>query len=89
MCSDCTNLKTVVFTGISPIISVNAFSNCTTLEIVDLSNCNSVARLSSTNAFTNVPTTCEIRIPATLYDEWIASTNWSALYAQGYKFTAV
>lgn len=89
MCSECSNLKTVVFTGSSPLISMNAFSNCTSLELVDLSKCTSVARLSSTNAFTNVPTTCEFRIPATLYDEWINSTNWAALYAQGYKFTAV
>ena len=89
MCSDCTNLKKVIFTGSNPIISISAFSNCTNLKLVDLSKCNSVAMLSSTNAFTNVPTTCEIRIPATLYDEWINATNWSAIYAQGYKFTAV
>lgn len=89
MCADCTNLKKVVFTGDNPLISVYAFSNCTNLKLVDLSSCTNVARLSSTNAFTNVPTTCEFRIPASLYDEWINATNWSAIYAQGYKFTAV
>lgn len=89
MCSDCTNLKTVTFTGSSPIISASAFLNCYSLESVDLSSCTSVAKLSSSTAFEGVPTTCEFRIPAALYDEWIASTNWAALYAQGYKFISV
>lgn len=89
MCYECSNLKKVLFTGSSPIISMNAFSNCTSLEIVDLSECTSVANLSSFTAFNGVPTTCEFRIPAALYDEWIASTNWAALYAQGYKFISV
>lgn len=89
MCSECSNLKTVVFTGSSPLISANAFLNCTSLESVDLSSCTSVAKLTSSNAFNGVPTTCEFRIPAALYDAWIASTNWAALYAQGYKFISV
>ena len=89
MCSECSNLKKAVFTGSSPLISMNAFLNCTSLESVDLSECTSVAKLSSTTAFNGVPTTCEFRIPAALYDEWIASTNWAALYAQGYKFISV
>ena len=89
MCSDCTNLKTVTFTGSSPLISSAAFSNCTSLELVDLSKCTVVPALRHTDEFTNVPTTCEFRIPAALYDEWITATNWSAMYAQGYKFTAV
>ena len=89
MCSDCTNLKTVTFTGSSPLISSAAFSNCTSLELVDLSKCTIVPTLRYADEFTNVPTTCEFRIPAALYDEWITATNWSAMYAQGYKFTAV
>lgn len=89
MCSECSNLKTVVFSGSSPIISSNAFLNCTSLKSVDLSECTSVANLSSTTAFDGVPTTCEFRIPAALYDEWINATNWAALYAQGYKFISV
>ena len=89
MCSDCTNLKTVTFTGSSPLISRAAFSNCTSLGLVDLSKCTVVPTLRYADEFTNVPTTCEFRIPAALYDEWITATNWSAMYAQGYKFTAV
>lgn len=89
MCSECSNLKTVVFTGSSPLISGWAFSNCNSLESIDFSECTSVAKLSSSTAFDGVPTTCEFRIPASLYDEWINATNWAALYAQGYKFISV
>ena len=89
MCSGCSNLKTVVLSGSSPLISANAFLNCTSLKSVDLSSCTSVAKLSSTTAFNGVPTTCEFRIPAALYDEWINATNWAALYSQGYKFISV
>ena len=89
MCSECSNLKTVVFTGSSPLISGWAFSNCNSLESVDFSECTNVAKLSSSTAFDGVPTTCEFRIPASLYDEWINATNWAALYAQGYKFISV
>ena len=89
MCAECSNLKKVVFTGSSPLISSNAFLNCTSLGSFDLSECTSVAKLSSSTAFNGVPTTCEFRIPAALYDEWINATNWAALYAQGYKFISV
>ena len=89
MCYDCTNLKKVLFTGSRPVISANAFLNCTSLEIVDLSECTSVANLSSFTAFNGVPTTCEFRIPAALYDAWINATNWAAIYALGYKFISV
>ena len=37
----------------------------------------SAPTLSNTNAFTDIPADCEIRVPAALYDEWIAATNWS------------
>ena len=89
MCAECSNLMKVVFTGSSPLISANAFLNCTSLGSFDLSECTSVAKLSSSTAFNGVPTTCEFRIPAALYDEWINATNWAALYAQGYKFISV
>lgn len=89
MCRDCKGLKRVIFEGYNPWLSDGAFLGCTSLELVDLSKCTVVPSLRQTNTFTNVPTTCEFRIPAALYDEWITSTNWSTMYAQGYKFTAV
>ena len=89
MCRDCKGLKRVIFEGDNPYLADGAFYGCTSLELVDLSKCAVVPALRYTNDFTNVPTTCEFRIPAALYDEWIKATNWSTMYAQGYKFTAV
>lgn len=89
MCRYCTGLKRVIFEGDNPIITDGSFYDCTSLELVDLSKCKVVPPLRYTDIFTNVPTTCEFRIPAALYDQWIKATNWSTMYAQGYKFTAV
>ena len=89
MCRDCKGLKRVIFEGDNPFLADGAFYGCTSLELVDLSKCKVVPSLRYTYCFTNVPTTCEFRIPAALYDEWIKATNWSTMYAQGYKFTAV
>lgn len=89
MCLNCTGLKRVIFESKHPQISGGQFTGCTSLELVDLSKSPVVPVLRNTNAFKNVPTTCEFRIPTALYDKWIKATNWSTLYAQGYKFTAV
>lgn len=89
MCRDCKGLKRVIFGGDNPYLAGGAFFGCTSLELVDLSKCTVVPALRYPNAFTNVPTTCEFRIPAALYDAWIKATNWSTMYAQGYKFIAV
>lgn len=89
MCRDCKGLKRVFFEGDNPFLAGGSFYNCTSLELVDLSKCTVVPTLRYTDVFINVPTTCEFRIPAALYDKWITSTNWSTMYAQGYKFTAV
>lgn len=62
-------------------IAAQVFYNCTSLKVVDLTACTSVPTLANVNAFTGVPADCEIRVPAALYDEWIAATNWSTYAA--------
>ena len=89
MCRDCTGLKRFIFEGNNPYMSDRQFYGCKSLELVDLSKCIVVPVLQNTNCFENVPTTCEFRIPAALYDKWIKATNWSTMYAKGYKFIAV
>lgn len=89
MCRSCTGLKRVIFEGNNPYFAGGSFYGCTSLEVFDLSKCTVVPALRDTSEFVNVPTTCEFRIPAALYDKWITATNWSTMYAQGYKFTAV
>jgi hypothetical protein len=35
--------------------------------------------MTSSDAFTNVPSTCKVVIPDCLYDRWVNATNWSSL----------
>ena len=58
-------------------IPASAFANMKHIKYFDFSTHESVPVLANTNAFTSIPTDCEIRIPTTLYDEWVAATNWS------------
>ena len=75
--NQCKSLKVVTFLGSSVILENYAFSSCSALEALDYTACTSVPVLKSGNAFANLPSTFQIRVPASLYDEWIAATNWS------------
>lgn len=55
------------------------FQNCHSMRSFDFSTHTSVPTLAGTGAFSGIPADCEIRVPAALYDEWIAATNWSSL----------
>lgn len=74
----CYALKSVKL-GSVETIDTQAFYTCRALEVVDFTGCESVPTLASSNAFTNVPTTCLFVIPDELYYEWTNATNWSAL----------
>ena len=65
--------------GVTSIDS-SAFYNCYGMRYYDFSACTSVPALSNTNAFKNIPSDCQMLIPAALYDEWSTATNW-ATYA--------
>jgi hypothetical protein len=49
-----------------------------TLRTIDFSKCTSVPTCQS-NTFYEPATDLQIKVPAALYDEWIAATNWSSL----------
>lgn len=88
--SSCSALKKLVIgMPILREIGNSCFSSCSALEEIDFSQCTQIPSMPWINSFSNVPTTCEIKVPAALYDQWIRATNWSTLYAQGYRFTAV
>ena len=57
-------------------IKSSAISGCSALEIVDCSKCTSVPTLGGT--FTGAAN-LQIKVPAALYDQWIAATNWSSM----------
>ena len=43
----------------------------------DFKDSKSVPTLSGTGAFNFTPSDCKIVVPDSLYDSWIAATNWS------------
>lgn len=55
-----------------------AFYYCYGMRYYDFTACTSVPALSGTNAFRGIPSDCQMLIPAALYDEWSAATNWAA-----------
>ena len=81
MFNGCSSLTTVKLQGVSSKItsSSTCFYGCTSLELIDFRGATGVPTLSSTNAFTNVPSTCKVVIPDDLYDTWTNATNWSAI----------
>ena len=58
-------------------ISAYAFQRCSNLQLVDCSAAIAVPSLGNANAFSYTHSNLKIIVPDSLYDEWIAATNWS------------
>jgi hypothetical protein len=52
------------------------------MQYYDFSTHEIVPRLWNITAFTNIPSTCKIIVPDSLYDEWIVAANWSTFANQ-------
>ena len=77
---NCSSLANITIPESVTSIGSNAFSNCYGMRYYDFTASASVPALSSTNAFSGISSDCQMLIPAALYDEWSAATNW-ATYA--------
>ena len=55
------------------------FIGCTSLELVDMTGSDSIPELEDVNNFDNTNDTYKIVVPDSLYDEWIAATNWASI----------
>jgi hypothetical protein len=75
--SNCYSLASIVIPQGVTSIGSYAFSNCYGIVFYDFRAFKSVPTLSNTNAFSNIPSDCKIVVPDSLYDTWIAATNWS------------
>ena len=73
----CYSLASITIPNGVTSIGTNVFNNCYGVAFYDFSNHTSVPTLANTNAFTNISADCQIRVPASLVDEWKAATNWS------------
>jgi hypothetical protein len=73
----CAKMETITFNGNIVTISAYAFSGCTVMKAILFNGNTSVPKLANVNAFNSIPATCKIVVPDTLYDSWIATTNWS------------
>ena len=82
----CYSLTSITIPDGVTSIGGSAFQNCYGMRYYDFSACTSVPTLSSTNAFSNIPSDCQMLIPAALFDAWSTATNW-ATYAS--KMVAV
>lgn len=79
---NCHSLTSVVIPNSITTIGASTFNNCNNMAIYDFMSYTFVPTLSSTNAFKNIPSDCIIKVPASLYDEWITATNWSTYASQ-------
>lgn len=73
----CYSLASFIIPNSVTSIDGNAFNDCRGIAFYDFTSHTSIPTLADTNAFTSIPSDCVIKVPAALYDEWIAATNWS------------
>ena len=76
----CHSLSTVTFPNGLESIGDQAFFNCNEVICFDFTQLSSIPTLSSQNALGSVRTllpNCEIRVPASLAEQWKAATNWT------------
>lgn len=70
-------LTSIVSTGNPVALNIYNLSGCCNLRVADFSSYTAVPALSR-DIFVGTPPDLKIRVPAALYDEWIAATNWVA-----------
>ena len=73
----CSSLASITIPDGVTSIGDRAFYSCFGAAFYDFTACTTVPTLASTDAFSNIPADCQIRVPAALVDEWKAATNWT------------
>ena len=79
MFQNCTALKRIKMNASSGSWGTYMFNGCTSLELVDMTGSIGVPTLSNVNNFSNTNDTYKIVVPDSLYNTWIASTNWASI----------
>ena len=73
----CYSLASITIPNGVTRIGISAFYGCYGVAFYDFTACTTVPTLADTDAFGNISADCQIRVPASLVDEWKAATNWS------------
>ena len=79
MFQNCTSLKRIKMNASSGNWGESMFFGCTSLELVDMTGSTGVPQLANVNNFDNTNDTYKIVVPDSLYDTWIAETNWVSI----------
>ena len=74
---NCFALASVTIPNGVTTIYDDTFRDCYVMRYYDFSSFTTIPNLSSTDAFFNIPSDCQILIPAALYDAWSTATNWT------------
>ena len=87
MFRECTALKRIKMNASSESWGNYMFYSCTSLELVDMTGSTGVPQLENVNNFENTNDTYKIVVPDSLYDTWIAATNWASIASHIMKQT--
>ena len=78
---NCYSLSNITIPNSVTSIGGNAFKNCYGMKYYDFTALTAIPTLSNANAIPGISADCEIRVPASLAEQWKAATNW-ATYAK-------
>ena len=76
----CRSLSSIIIPNGVTSIGNYAFHTCSGIAYYDFTALSAVPTLSNESVFAKISADCEIRVPASLAEEWKAATNW-ATYA--------
>lgn len=78
----CASITRVVFPNSLKTLGAWAFGYCVNCLEYDFTAATSVPTLEASTVFRYLNEACKFKVPATLYDEWVATTNWTNYAAQ-------
>ena len=73
----CYSLASIIIPDGVTSIGTGAFNSCYGMKYYDFTALTAVPTLANANAFTGIAADCEIRVPASLLDQYKAAANWS------------
>ena len=73
----CYSLTSITIPDGVTSIGDSAFDSCFGMRYYDFSSCTAIPALSSTYAFNDIPSDCQMLIPSALYNNWKTATNWA------------